>query len=176
MGYLIDLTGNRYGKLTVIERGPDYIFPSTKHHTLQWYCLCECGNKTLVLGSDLKRGKTQSCGCRQEITHKSFWSKRYYGRIKRSAKRRGIDFELTEEQVWKLSQQLCHYCKAPPGNKLKIGKRIFIYQGIDRVDSNKGYVPGNVVPCCISCNSAKGDGTYSWFKRFRGFWSDIVIG
>ena len=66
MGKVIDLTGNTYGKLTVIQRG-DNIGKSTA-----WLCQCSCGNPNLVLirGDHLKSGATKSCGC----IHKKIFS------------------------------------------------------------------------------------------------------
>lgn len=55
-----DLTGQRFGKLTVIERGPN----STTNQT-RWICLCDCGKTTNPIhGSALKNGLTLSCGCK----------------------------------------------------------------------------------------------------------------
>ena len=55
---LIDLTGNKYGKLTVIERVEDYVSGGT-----QWLCKCKCGRMKVIRGSSLKGGRTTSCGC-----------------------------------------------------------------------------------------------------------------
>lgn len=55
---LIDITGNRYGKLVVIERA-DSIVPGVT----VWKCLCDCGNYTVVRGGNLKSGAVKSCGC-----------------------------------------------------------------------------------------------------------------
>ena len=62
MGKFIDLTGRKIGRLTVLERGEDYISPKGQKHT-QWLCRCECNNVVLVSGNSLKRELTQSCGC-----------------------------------------------------------------------------------------------------------------
>lgn len=62
----MDLTGMIYGRLKVLYRYPaDYITPSTGKHTSRWFCLCECGNTSIVSSSQLRSGKTQSCGCLQ---------------------------------------------------------------------------------------------------------------
>lgn len=53
----IDLTGQRFGKLTVISK------TENKGKGTAWLCRCDCGNETIVLSSNLKRGKTRSCGC-----------------------------------------------------------------------------------------------------------------
>lgn len=58
-----NLIGERFGKLKVIARAENYIAPSGKYQLAQWKCLCDCGNTTIVTGSNLKRGNTTSCGC-----------------------------------------------------------------------------------------------------------------
>lgn len=62
---LIDLTGKRFGRLTVIERGEDYIL-RTGQRTPRWVCVCDCGKVTLVRGTHLKSGSSTSCGCLRE--------------------------------------------------------------------------------------------------------------
>lgn len=57
MGRLIDLTGKRFGRLTVIERAG-----SSKNESL-WLCHCDCGNDIVTWSSSLRRGLTRSCGC-----------------------------------------------------------------------------------------------------------------
>lgn len=56
---LIDLTGKKCGRLTVIRRCPI----NTKQNKPQWECLCECGNTVIVSASSLRSGNTKSCGC-----------------------------------------------------------------------------------------------------------------
>lgn len=55
---LIDLTGARFGKLTVVARGEN---TATGHP--RWICNCECGGATLSGGQSLRSGLAQSCGC-----------------------------------------------------------------------------------------------------------------
>lgn len=52
--HLIDITNQKFGKLTAI-----YYIPNTK----KWHCKCECGNEKDIDGFNLRKGKTQSCGC-----------------------------------------------------------------------------------------------------------------
>lgn len=52
----LDLTGNKYGRWTVLERD------MTKKGT-RWICICECGNKKSINPTVLKNGHSQSCGC-----------------------------------------------------------------------------------------------------------------
>lgn len=63
-----DLTGQRFGKLTVIERAKDKILSSGRTG-VQWLCKCDCGNETIVLASNLVKGNTQSCGLCNEKSH-----------------------------------------------------------------------------------------------------------
>lgn len=53
-----NIAGNIYGRLTAIE-----IYPAPRSKRAVWKCRCECGNITYVSISDLKCGKTRSCGC-----------------------------------------------------------------------------------------------------------------
>ena len=63
MGKFKDLTGRRFGRLIVIERAEDHVYPSGNHR-IQWLCKCDCGNKDVVVKSNLLlNGHTQSCGC-----------------------------------------------------------------------------------------------------------------
>jgi len=65
MGKLIDLAGQKFGRLTAIERDSLHQKPSTK-----WICICDCGVRKSVFYTDLKSGATKSCGClRKEAKH-----------------------------------------------------------------------------------------------------------
>lgn len=56
---LIDLTGQKYGKLTVLKQ--HHYDPETRIY--YWTCQCNCGSIIIVAGNHLKSGHTQSCGC-----------------------------------------------------------------------------------------------------------------
>lgn len=58
---VIDLTGQRFGKLTVLERDSRENHPGKR--TAYWICKCDCGNIKVVEGNSLRSGKTKSCGC-----------------------------------------------------------------------------------------------------------------
>jgi hypothetical protein len=58
----IDLTGQTFGRLTVLDRADDYVSPSG-NKLVQWHCKCECGKDVVVAGNLLKAGRTRSCGC-----------------------------------------------------------------------------------------------------------------
>lgn len=57
MGSFIDITGQRFGRLAVVSRAKNQ-----GTHTV-WLCRCDCGRETTVIGENLKRGYTVSCGC-----------------------------------------------------------------------------------------------------------------
>lgn len=61
MGTFVDLTGKKFGKLTVIKRDENK-YRSGKPVTM-WECRCDCGNEITVEGNSLKTGNTRSCGC-----------------------------------------------------------------------------------------------------------------
>lgn len=58
MSRFINLVGNRYNHLTVIERSDN-----VGKGTATWKCLCDCGNYTIVRSGNLKSGAVKSCGC-----------------------------------------------------------------------------------------------------------------
>lgn len=64
MTRLNDLTGKRFGEITVIERADDYISPSGNKAT-RWKCKCDCGNEFIVKSSRLTSGRVASCGCNE---------------------------------------------------------------------------------------------------------------
>lgn len=54
----LDLIGHRYGKLVAVRR-----VSGGKRGKSLWFCECDCGAKTIVVGTNLVRGLTRSCGC-----------------------------------------------------------------------------------------------------------------
>ncbi len=67
--HLEDLIGQKFGRLTVIQRADDYI-DSNGEHRVRWLCECSCAehNRVVVWAMHLKSGNTQSCGCIQKET------------------------------------------------------------------------------------------------------------
>lgn len=136
--------------------------------------LCTCGRIKVTSIARVVAGRTQSCGCLQRQRSSEFTSARnakqcppgqaaktfVYRRYKTSARTRGIVFDLGLDVFLQITQKACYYCGAMPLKKANKGtvKNFsvdFIYNGVDRVDSNQGYVAGNVVPCCSRCNYMK---------------------
>lgn len=64
-----DITGQRFGRLLVISKGPN---SQGKNRLTQWNCVCDCGAARLVSTMNLVRGRAKSCGClHKEIVAKS---------------------------------------------------------------------------------------------------------
>ena len=70
MGKFIDLTGQRFGNLTVIKKSDN----KSNTGMIKWVCRCDCGNITEVTGGNLKSGHSKSCGCshRYDLSGKKF--------------------------------------------------------------------------------------------------------
>jgi hypothetical protein len=73
-----DLSGQRFGRLTVIER-----VKNGSQWKVRWECICDCGSLKVAASSNLKSGNTQSCGCFQ------------MERIKASATKHGMSKKRT---------------------------------------------------------------------------------
>jgi len=76
----------------------------------------------------------------------------------------------------KLTKQRCFYCGVEPSYTRKrkyLGGKDVIFNGIDRVNNNKGYVKGNCVTACFKCNQAKHsmskDEFLEWIKKVYEF-------
>lgn len=100
------------------------------------------------------------------------------------AKFKGFAWKLTLAQAAILIGGNCHYCGSEPAvhynsrvyqngytqrksfTKEELAEGDVLLNGIDRLDSTKGYVLGNVVPCCRICNFAKNDLTVEEFEQW----------
>lgn len=58
----INMIGQKFGRLTVIEECKE----RDKHRHILFKCVCDCGNYVNVLGTELRNGRTKSCGCLQK--------------------------------------------------------------------------------------------------------------
>lgn len=67
-----DIVGERFGRLTVLCRVEDKVYPKG-YKKPQYECVCDCGNKKVVERGNLLTGNTTSCGCyKKELDHKRF--------------------------------------------------------------------------------------------------------
>ena len=145
MGKLNDLTGKKYGRLTVIERAG-----STTQKKALWNCRCDCGNEIIVVGSHLLNGNTRSCGCyKRDLTSERMSS---HGKSKTRL-----------HHIWKNMRQRCSNPHKPDykyyggkgitvddiWNDYEVFAKWAIENGysdnltIDRIDVNGNYCPNN---------------------------------
>ena len=177
-----DYTGKRLIRATVIE-----CLGNDGRGFKWWGIQCDCGVKYVARSRELANNQSQSCGCLQrEAAAKNGASNRLaFGEASmnelftsyiKSAAGRKYEWGLSKEEFKKLVTGNCVYCGTPPNKERKPNKGVyggFMYTGIDRIDSNMGYVKGNVVSCCWDCNRAKGSLTveefFKWIKRIEEY-------
>lgn len=192
----LDLVGRRFERLTVVS-----FFTKSKSGSAQYNCQCDCGKTTIKLGHNLVTGNTKSCGClRKESVKTKFRGKRVdsqdytfnvvYAHHRSSAKKRNL-IPCDKNLYYKLIKKPCVSCGSLP-KLTNLGKnsyiasmnaqncpidehfaesKVFYCNGVDRIDSNKGYVDGNVQPMCEFCNRAKLDFSQSEFDA----WLDRIV-
>lgn len=150
----------------------------------RWYgCACVCGVKCAVRSRELIRGHTKSCGCLQleTVRESAGKNKKPFGHASRnellssyikSARDRSIEWAIEPEQFFSIVSSDCAYCGIRPDSYRKPNTQVnggFWYSGIDRIDNSRGYVQGNIIACCWTCNRAKATMTLnefaSWMKR-----------
>lgn len=159
---LIDMTGQRHYRYVLLERLPPTPAKSGGRPRLQYRCLCDCGKEFITDSSNIRKGNTKSCGCyrterlRQERKPaKEVALGQFVDDYSRRARDQGIPWALSRDELSSLIFSPCHYC----GNEGRwyhtSGERGCIVNGVDRVDSDRGYRLDNVVPCCSKCNYAK---------------------
>lgn len=147
MSKLIDLTGQRFGRLTVIEKAP----AKQGCTNAVWLCRCDCGNEVAVLGTVLRRGESQSCGC--------FRSEYFRDKMTKHGKS-----NTRLAHIWYEMKSRC-FCPTQPAFENYGGRGITVcdewvnsfesfYEWatqngyredltIDRIDNDKGYSPDN---------------------------------
>ncbi len=107
------------------------------------------------------------CSWKNSVTGWPSWNKRINWTIA-NARKRSLPYHLTVREFLHFSQQSCHYCHSSPVKwRYKESKNIeYIYwNGLDRVDNDRGYTNDNVVPCCFICNSMKSKLSTTEFLR-----------
>jgi hypothetical protein len=160
------MIGGQFGYLTVISKAPSKVFKGGTHS--MWNCICVCGKPYVAYGTTLRKSKTISCGCyKQQKMRKPKGEAGFndlFNEHKKFCRKKNRESTLTKEQFKKLNQDNCAYCGEVPKNvhiahhgrsKEHIEHEKYVYNGIDRVDSSKGYIEGNCVTCCKLCNIAK---------------------
>lgn len=80
---------------------------------------------------------------------------------------------ITHIHMERLHGMDCHYCGLPASESN--GTEEYRYNGIDRKDSSRGYIKGNVVSCCRTCNTVKMDKSYEEFIAMYRGWAERVL-
>lgn len=84
---------------------------------------------------------------------------RRFSMYKKRAKQDGLNFKINADTFENITGKPCEYCGGySVSNNYK-------FCGIDRLNSTKGYIETNIVPCCNICNMMKGTLTYDEFTR-----------
>lgn len=187
------MIGKVFGSWKVLELDSEH--PRFKDHILYYKCEClECNKIFSVKGALMRNGgsnRCSKCGCkhshapqigqiRTKRTPKETALYYLYNHLRKDARKREQDWKLTREQVSQLVSGDCHYCGQEPNSicaplkhhglsQKNTEAAVFLRNGIDRVDSSKGYTMENVVSCCARCNVAKGNMSAeefrAWVKR-----------
>ena len=167
MGNVIDLTGMKINKWTVIK-----CVGRNKSGGAVWECICECGNVRNVDGRSLRNGSSKCCGCDKKYweTHRHPWTKhlgrkdRLYG-VWSGMKDRCYNHNapafihyggrgITMDPQWKESYESFRDWAMENGYDKNAKKGSCT---IDRIDNDKGYYPDNCrwVSTKIQCNNTR---------------------
>lgn len=184
------LTSKKYGrkgKLTGIQFGlltPIKIAPGINDYGYRWYCKCHCGKITNVSATCLIKGEVKSCGCLHGISNiercwKGFGelNHTYWATVKASAAVRNIALDISIDYAWFLFLKQDRRC-ALSGLELQFARKGLIERdpgqtaSLDRIDSAKGYVSGNVQWVHKDINYIKQD--YDE-KYFLSICSDVAV-
>lgn len=109
MGKLINLTGQKFGRLTVLKRAEK----RGKAGQIYWLCQCECGKQKEISGKSLRYGESKSCGCLQ----KEIVAKRSFKDITGQKFGKLIALYITGQ---KSGQNYIWHCKCDCGNEIDV--------------------------------------------------------
>lgn len=166
-----DLSKEKYGILQPLE----YIYNSQNGQSF-WKCECECGNIKTIRTSRLISGDAKSCGCSRFISGDKHHSWSGFGsvsgtvilRARKGAESRGIEFNITAEYANSILESQNNKC-ALTGLDLIIPNRVDDFKkgigtaSIDRIDSSKGYIEGNIQWVHKDINFMKNDYNQNYF-------------
>lgn len=165
-----NLEGKQFGKLTVLK-----LDPARKLGRVRWLCQCQCGNIKSILSASLTRKCSTSCGCdkREKLraaTLKRYPDymcrnipRRYFIATRSNAKRRGIAFNLTIEEMadqYEKQNRKCYFTNVPIGFNTSRGNPNPFWghsASIDRLDSSKDYNASNICIVHRDVNRMKND-------------------
>lgn len=174
-----DLTGQTIGKWFVIYKIP---YKKDNDNHAIWRVKCVCGYESDVVDCALRNGESNGCNsCKYKSGNKHRnWkgcgelSATHWTRIKDSAKSKGrrknrtLEFDLTIDYVWNLFVEQNRRC-AITNLPLQFGSYTIKKEttaSLDRIDSSKGYIKGNVQWVHKTINKMKQDIPLNKFKEF----------
>lgn len=162
-----DRVGEIHGIIEILELDHVERFEKSESTDLRVYYKTKCklcGHESVRLYNSpqwKQLTKCKHCNDNKKLSNNSFINK-VYKNYRDSAKVRGYSWELTDEQFLSLIKQNCFYCGDEPSHRhVRFGRNNgrklsnTAVNGIDRIDSSKGYCIENCVPCCSSCNYMK---------------------
>lgn len=137
---MVDLTGQRFGRLVVACRAP-----SSKG--VRWFALCDCGESVNVLPGNLKNGHTQSCGClaqesRRQGKHGKCQSSEYKswaGMLERCRRPACPAYRYYGARGIVVCERWIEFAAFYEG----MGPKPSPKHSIDRIDNSGNYEPGN---------------------------------
>lgn len=159
---LLDMT---FGKLEVIS-----FHSQDKNRKNKWLCKCICGNHITVRGSDLVRNKSLQCKeCKNKEMYQGegYLSGSYMYKTRTGAIIRNLSFEVDIKYLWNLfieQNMKCFYTDLPI--TLQKNAQKLMTTSLDRTDSTKGYIPGNVKWVHKSINRIKQNFSEKEFINF----------
>lgn len=172
---LEELKSKKYGNLAVLEE----FFEDTKERRV--LCQCDCGNKKIIMVSALRRGKSTTCGDNTKHNKSGKMSKRFNGfelvsgslmnRYAKRAKHANMEFNITAEYIYNLFVNQNETCTLS-GIKLIMPFLSSNPRGwrgtasLDRIDSSKGYIEGNVQWVHKDLNTMKWSFTQELFFKY----------
>lgn len=150
---------------------------------LKWICQCSCGNTKSILSNSLMSERTRSCGCLQlkSVSGKHMYREipiRYYNSIISNAKKRGISFDLSLDEInTKFLEQnkKCYYTGLDIGflDEILENNNRTNSASVDRIDSSKGYSVDNIRLVHKDINKMKNIFTHNQFIDYINKISDI---
>ena len=154
---VLKIENENFKVLSIDEEGTK---KNTRH--TRYFVQCKKCNKIFSRRASVIRNSLSSIqcsNCRHIRNGKTLDSTLYkmYCYYRSAAKKRNLEWGLTESQFYNLIKENCKYCNRKPEERnLHYGKdNSRKVNGIDRIDSNKGYTIDNCVPCCEICNRMK---------------------
>lgn len=139
----IDITGQKFGRLTAIKKNGFDVSPSRKH--IKWDCLCDCGNFTNTRVNALKSGGTISCGCAVVGNVKHGLSKTSEYLVWNNIKARCNNPKNTEYKNYgERGIKVCSDWESSFDNFYRdMGQKPSQKHSIDRIDNSLGYSKEN---------------------------------